>query len=95
MSEMRSPLRENLEIYTDTGGKWVRCTKCYHVLCQANEDWKKACISRLSPPTKAGPLMIDLLGLFLLEQLCCPNCGVLLSTELVEEKKNGRQGRTE
>jgi len=92
---MRSPLRENLEVYTDTGGAWVRCTRCSHVLCQANEDWKQACKTRDLPPTKAGPLMNDLLGRFLLEQLCCPNCGILLNTELVEEKKDGGQGRTE
>lgn len=92
---MRSPLRENLEVYTDAGGKWVRCTKCSHVLCQASEDWKKACRSRLLPPTKAGPLMNDLLGQFLLEQICCPNCGILLDTALVEEKKDGGKGRAE
>lgn len=39
--------------------------------------------------------MNDLLGLFLIEQLYCSNCGVLLSTELVEEKKDGEQGRAE
>ncbi len=92
---MTSPLRENLEIYTDTGGTWVRCIRCFHVLCQASENWKKVCRARFLPPTKAGPLMNDLLGLFLIEQLYCSNCGVLLSTELVEEKKDGEQGRAE
>jgi len=86
---MKHPLRENLEVYTDTGGTWIRCTRCSHILCQAHEDWKEVCRRRLLPPTKAGPLMTDLLGLFLLEQLYCPSCGALLHTDMVEEKNDG------
>lgn len=84
---MNHPLRENLEVFVDPSGEWIRCTKCSHVFCQAEGDWKKAAKVRLLPPTHAGPLMKDLVGQFLLEQLYCPSCGALLNTDIVEEKK--------
>lgn len=86
---MNHTVRENLEIITDAHGTWIRCMKCLHVLCRAGEEWKEASKRRLFPPTKAGPVMKDLLGHFLLEQLCCPSCGALLNTDLVEEEKSG------
>lgn len=81
------PLRENLDVYDDTDGKWIRCTRCGHRLCAFDQEWKKASRKRLFPPTKAGPLMGDLVGKFLLEQCTCPSCGALLDTDLVEETK--------
>ena len=39
---------------------------------------------KLSPPTAAGPLMTDLEGHFLLQQLFCPSCKTLLDSEIVE-----------
>lgn len=87
---MDYPLRENLEVYTDKSGTWIRCTRCLHNLCPTSDDWKKASKRRLSTPTKAGPLMKDLVGHFLLEQLFCPSCGVLLNTDLVEDKGESR-----
>ncbi len=92
---MNHPLRENLEVHTGAGGTWIRCTRCLHVLCQVSEDWRKACKVKLLSPTKGGPLMSDLLGQFLLEQLYCPSCGALLNTDLVEERKDGGKGRAE
>jgi len=82
---MSSPLRENLETFADKDVSWVRCMRCEHVLCRATDDWKESCVRRLLPPTEAGPLMKDLVGLFALEQLCCPSCGVLLNSNLVED----------
>jgi len=90
---MNHPLRENLEVYTDGLGAWIRCTKCSQVLCRLEENWRNICRRTLLPPTKAGPLMKDLVGHFLLEQLYCPGCGALLNTEIVEEKKNGEEGQ--
>lgn len=90
---MNHPLRENLEVYTDEGSAWIRCTKCSHVLCRSGENWKSVCRRRLVTPTKGGTLMKDLVGHFLLEQLYCPGCAVLLNTELVEEKHYGEAGR--
>ncbi len=89
---MSHPLRENLEVFSDNDGLWIRCTRCLGVLCAASEDWRAACKRRLLPPTKAGPLMKELVGHFLLEQLYCPSCGVLLNTDLVEEKKPDEKG---
>ena len=85
---MSSPLRENLETFSEKDVSWVRCTRCDNVLCRVGEDWKEACVRRLLPPTAAGPLMKDLVGLFALEQLCCPSCGILLNSDLVEENKD-------
>jgi hypothetical protein len=39
------------------------------------------------PPTKAGPLMADLEGQYLLEQLYCPSCAALFDTQVVEAEK--------
>jgi hypothetical protein len=87
MTSINHPLRENLEIYGDETGVWTRCTQCRHRLCPAENDWKEACRKKLSSPTKIGPLMKDLVGHFLLEQIYCPSCGALMNSELVEEKK--------
>jgi hypothetical protein len=86
---MNHPLRENLEVYTDQENAWIRCTECHRVLCPSSENWRTSCARGLSPPTQAGPLLKDLTGHFLLEQLCCPSCGALFNTDLVEEPKNG------
>jgi hypothetical protein len=84
---MNHPLRENLEIYSDETGVWTRCASCLHKLCAAENDWKQACTRRLSAPTKIGPLMKDLVGGFLFEQLYCPSCSALMNSELVEDEK--------
>lgn len=85
---MNHPLRENLEIYRDDAGVWTRCTRCRHVLCGAGGDWKQACKRKIMLPTKAGPLMTDLVGQFVLEQMYCPACGALMNSEIVEERKS-------
>jgi hypothetical protein len=36
------------------------------------------------PPVRAGALMNDLVGHYLLEKLYCPSCGVLLDSNLLE-----------
>jgi hypothetical protein len=90
---MNHPLRENLEVYADSVNAWIRCTQCSQILCRLGENWRNNCRRRLLPPTKAGPLMQELVGQFLLEQLYCPGCGALLNTEIVEEKKNGKEGQ--
>lgn len=82
---MSHPLRENLEVFSDTSGDWVRCTRCAHVYCREGEDWRAACQSRLLPPTDAGPLMNVLVGQYLLRQLSCPACGALVDSEIVED----------
>jgi hypothetical protein len=86
--EISHPLWENLELYTGGQGSGViRCTRCNHILCPAGSDWRQAAERRLLPPTKAGPLMRDLVGRYALEQLLCPSCGALLNTDLVEYEK--------
>lgn len=92
---MSHPLRENLEIHADELGDVVRCAKCHHIYCRADEDWQGFCAVRLFPPTKAGKLMEPLAGQYLLRQLYCPSCGALLDTDLVEEEKNESAGRSE
>lgn len=90
---MKYPFRENLEVHVDEGRASIRCTKCSHVLCPLGKDWEIACKRRLLPPTKAGPLMRELVGSFLLEQLYCPTCATLLKSELVGQKKDAEIGR--
>lgn len=78
------PFRENLEVTTGAEGSWIRCTRCGHGLCRSGEDWTAACARRLLEPVAAGPLMAPLSGHFAIQQLCCPTCGVLLDTDVVE-----------
>lgn len=89
---MSYPLRENLEVVSEPAGKAIRCARCSHVFCQLGKDWKKKCRRKTFPPTKAGPLINDLVGHYLLEKLYCPSCGVLLDSEMVEEAPNARPG---
>jgi hypothetical protein len=84
---MRYPFRDYLEVVSEVGEQWLRCTKCGLRLCGLGEDWKASCLKRTFPPTKAGPLMDLLEGRYLFEKLYCPACGVLLNSEMVEEKK--------
>ena len=84
---MSNPLRENLELFTGPAGADIRCTRCQHVFCRAGEDWKQVSSIRRLPPTAAGPLMSEALGKYVLQQNTCPSCGVLLDTDLIEEKK--------
>ena len=92
---MNHPLRENLEVLSEGQGIWIRCTKCFHVLCRMGEDWKRVCKSSLFPPTKAVPLIGDLAEGYLIEQLYCPSCAALLNTELVGDGDSNKIERTD
>lgn len=81
---MNYPFRENLEVFGDPSGQCIRCSRCSDVLCRLGEDWKNACTRRIFPPVRAGALMTDLVGYYLLEKLYCPSCGVLLDSNLLE-----------
>ncbi len=85
---MNHPIQANLEIATLNGTEWIRCSKCQLKHCYASEDWRQFCKVRLLPPTKAGALMDDLSGKYLLRQIYCPSCAVLLDTDFVEEDSN-------
>ena len=81
---MNRLLRENLEIVTEDGAEWVRCSRCRHRHCRADEDWRQSCKVRLLSPTQAGPLMEELTEGYRLRQICCLSCGVLLDTDIIE-----------
>jgi nicotinamidase-related amidase len=81
-------LRENLELFSGSQDAVIRCAKCQHVFCAAGNDWKPASRIRLLPPTAAGPLMSEASGKYVLQQNICPSCGVLLDTDLIEQKKD-------
>jgi acetone carboxylase gamma subunit len=81
---MSYPYRENLEVLDDSSNKMIRCSRCAQMLCRLGEDWKKTCTRRMFPPVRAGALMNDLVGHYLLEKLYCPSCGVLLDSNLLE-----------
>jgi hypothetical protein len=86
---MNHPLRENLEVASVKGVPWIRCKPCQHKYCRADQDWRQFAKTRLLPPTAAGQLMNVLNGDYLLRQLYCPSCAVLLDTDFVEEKSHG------
>jgi hypothetical protein len=81
------PFREYLTIHNETGTAAVRCTQCSLVLCSQDEDWTQAAARRRMPPTAAGPLMFELDAHYLLEQLYCPSCAVLLRSEIIPRTK--------
>jgi len=83
---MTHPIRENLEIVDLAGTSWVYCSKCRFRYCRANQNWREFCQIRLLPPAKAGSLMSILDGQYLLQQLYCPSCAVLLDTHFVEKQ---------
>ena len=80
---MKRPFRENLELDAGSETPQVLCARCGFVF-GGEADWKQRGHRKLSPPTAAGPLMKDLEGQFLLEQLFCPSCKTLLDSEIVE-----------
>ena len=80
---MKRPLRENLELDDDGSTPQVLCARCGFVF-GGEEDWKQRSHKKRQSPTAGGPLMKDLEGQFLLEQLFCPQCKTLLHSEIVE-----------
>lgn len=83
---MNYPLREYLQVYTDSTGSWTRCAKCLHPLCRLGKDWTRSCRKGSFTPTKAGPRMSILLGRYLLQKLYCPSCGTLFDSRMVEHR---------
>jgi N-methylhydantoinase B len=82
------PFQEYLEIGRERGAADIRCTQCSHVFCSADEDWTHSAVLRRLPPTAGGPLMIDLNGQYLLAQLYCPSCAVLLRSEIERSEQD-------
>lgn len=87
------PPRGVVEVWTEGDKELVRCVSCKEALCRVGEDWKEPCRVKLLPPAMCGPLMAEMAGHFLLQQLYCPSCGALLATDIVEKKKAGRAKR--
>jgi acetone carboxylase gamma subunit len=81
---MSHPLRENLETVSENGADWIRCSKCQHRYCGADQDWRPFSTVRISVPTQAGALFADLEGGYLLRQLFCPSCAALVETDFIE-----------
>jgi acetone carboxylase gamma subunit len=80
------PFRENLEVESAPDGKWIRCNHCGHRLCALGQDWKAAARRKTFAPTQAGPLMTVLEGRYVFEKIFCPECGILLNADMVEER---------
>jgi hypothetical protein len=83
---MKHPLRENLEVNSNGDERKICCARCAYVLASGDGDWRSKSKRKLWPPTKAGPLMSELNGQYLLEQLYCPSCSALFDTSVVEAK---------
>ncbi len=79
------PFRENLEVRTEGGAAWIHCARCGMGICRAEEDWTAVAARTRHDPTRLGPLMTPLVGTYEAEQLCCPSCGALLNTDIVEQ----------
>ena len=77
------PLQEGLAIRTVNGAQEILCTKCSYAICTADEDWREEVAVRRIPPSATGSLIAELDQQFLVEQHCCPSCGILLSSETI------------
>ena len=55
------------------------------MLCGADRDWTGSCERVMADPAAVGPLTASLSGQFKLQQLCCPSCGALFDSDLVED----------
>ena len=86
---MSSTPQENLAIHADKGQLWMRCSRCQHVYCPADQSWQEVCHVRYIPVPKVEPfqLVTELLSDYRLKEFCCPSCGVLLHVEMVEAKE--------
>jgi len=84
-------MRENLEIVDLAGTSWIYCGKCRFRYCRADQNWREFCKIRLLPPAKAGSLMSLLDGQYLLRQLYCRSCAVLVETDFVEKQDDARR----
>jgi len=84
---MSHPLRENLEVVSESGVDSICCSKCQHRYCRADEDWRLFSTVRLSAPTHAGRLFADLESSYFLRQLFCPSCATLVETDFIEAPK--------
>jgi hypothetical protein len=84
-------IQDNLEVFTADGGTYIRCARCQYVLSEFGSDWRIGCAKKYLPATKAGPLMQELTNDYALEQICCPACGALYSTELVEKNNASKE----
>jgi N-methylhydantoinase B len=80
----RHPLRANLQISGAGASQWIACSNCGFVLCSAEEPWEAFCLRVTLPPGTAGPALASLSGQFVFQQLCCPGCGVVFDSDLVE-----------
>ena len=87
---MSHRLRENLAIADETGAAWIRCGKCQHRYCRADQDWREFCTIRFLPPANAGSLLAILDGDYLLRQFYCPSCAALVDTDFVEKQQAGK-----
>ena len=81
---MSHPLRENLQVVSENGAASIRCSKCQHRYCRADQEWREFATVRLSAPSKAGGLFADLESSYVLRQLFCPSCAALVETDFIE-----------
>jgi len=88
------PMRENLEIVDYAGTSWIDCIKCRFRYCRADQNWREFCERRLLPPVKAGSLMSVLEGQYLLRQLYCPSCAVLVDTDFIEKQDDDQEPKS-
>jgi N-methylhydantoinase B len=69
---------------SESGADSIRCSKCQHRYCRADEDWRLFSTVRLSAPTHAGRLFADLERNYFFRQLFCPSCAALVETDFIE-----------
>ena len=83
-NDMSHPLRENLEVVSESGADSIRCSKCQHLYCRADEDWRVFSTVRLSAPTHAGRLFADLERQLFLPPAFLPVVRRAVETDFIE-----------
>ncbi len=77
-------INEDLAVIEKDAQKLIQC-RCGHVLGPVTNNYKEHTLKKESPLSEAGPFVNPYNiggGRFVFRQFCCPDCAILLGTEI-------------
>jgi predicted RNA-binding Zn-ribbon protein involved in translation (DUF1610 family) len=77
---------DNIELLVTEKGKEFKCSRCGYELGPAVSGYRKRSLKVQRPLSYAQPAMLSPKTLkYLLQEYCCPKCGVLFEVELISK----------
>ena len=77
---------DNIELLVTEKGKEFKCSRCGHALGSAVIGYMKRSLKVQRPRSYAQPAILSPeTQKYLLQEYCCPQCGVLFEVELVSK----------